>query len=207
MRKINIESRAQIGEFVSESAYASGLLRIIQYLFVDLSDLLEQEGRRFGIVISYLDSIYQSCKRMELSCDDETSEKIIYLFKPLIMSEYKRLYHRHISKADSVIVLIKRLLEIISEIDTFGYQKEITTLLKIINKLFNNIRNKGKFTNLGNMIETIQNYLSQGIIGKYGLDKFSLLEEKEKNRIILEGSGIRINKESSKILEVTWKDD
>ena len=51
-------------------------------------------------------------------------------------------------------------------------------------------------------------YLDQGLVGRYGLDKFSILEEEEKrSRTTLSGSGVRIKEEHSKILEVTWKDE
>ena len=42
-------------------------------------------------------------------------------------------------------------------------------------------------------------------MGKYGAEKFSILEEEEKRlRKPLEGSGERIVQECGKVLEVTW---
>ena len=77
MKKINLEERAQlIGEYVSPKIYASGLIRLAEYLMVDLSDLLEIEGRRFGIVLSYLNSIYQECQKMEISEDEMLLDKL-----------------------------------------------------------------------------------------------------------------------------------
>ena len=125
-KKPNIEARAQLtGEYVAPKVYASGLTRLAEYMLVDLNDLLEKEGRRFGIVISYLDSIYQECQKMTLDNDDDTSERIIYLFKPLIIAEHKRLTKKHLSKADSVITLLRKLLEIIQSVTDFPYTKEI----------------------------------------------------------------------------------
>jgi hypothetical protein len=174
-------------------------------MLVDLNDLLEKEGRRFGIVISYLDSIYQECQKMVLDNDDPTSERIIYLFKPLIITEHRRLVKKHLSKADSVITLIQKLLEIIQDVQDFPYQKEITSLKKIVDKLWDNIRNKAKYTNLDFLEETIKDFMEEGVIGKYAAEKFSILEEEEKRlRKPLEGSGERIVQESGKVLEVTW---
>lgn len=209
MKKVNIINRAQLtGEYVAPSIYTSGLVRLVEYMLVDLNDLLEKEGRRFGIVLSYLDSIYQECKKMELSSDDETSERIIYLFKPLVIVEFKKLCRKHLSKADSVITLLKKLLEIISEVEDFPYQKEITSLQKIIEKLWDNIRNKSKLTGLDSFEETIKEYMEEGVVGKYSAEKFSILEEEEKRcRKPLEDNGIRIEQEVGKILEVTWKKD
>ncbi len=206
MKKINLEERAQlIGEYVSPKIYASGLIRLAEYLMVDLSDLLEIEGRRFGIVLSYLNSIYQECQKMEISEDDETSEKVIYLFKPLIISEYKRLCKKHLSKADSVITLLKKILEIVAKVDEFQYQKEVGSLQKIIDSLFNNIRNKAKLTNLDRFEKIIVEFIEDGVIGKYRAEKFSILEEEEKRtRKPLEGTGVRIEQETGKVLEVVW---
>ena len=142
---------------------------------------------------------------MELENDDETSEKIIYLFKPLIISEYKRLIKKHLSKADSVITLLRKLLEIIEGVTDFPYQKEIESLKKIVDKLWDNIRNKSKLVNLDFLEETITDYMEEGVVGKYGAEKFSILEEEEKRlRKPLEGSGERIVKECGKVLEVEW---
>lgn len=209
MKKPDIEIRAQLtGEYVAPKIYASGLTRLVEYILVDLNDLLEKEGRRFGIVISYLDSIYQECQKMVLDNDDDTSKRIIYLFKPLIISEHKRLVRKHLSKADSVITLLRKLLEIIEEIDDFPYLKEIDSLKKIIDKLWDNIRNKSKYTNLDYMEKTIKGFLEDGIVGKYGVEKFSILEEEEKRlRKPLEGNGEKVVQECGKILEVSWSNE
>jgi hypothetical protein len=206
MRKPNIEKRAQlVGEYVAPPVYASGLTRLVEYMLVDLNDLLEKEGRRFGIVLSYLDSIYQECQKMTLDNDDETSERIIYLFKPLILAEHKRLTKKHLSKADSVITLLRKLLEIIQNVTDFPYQKEIDSLKKIVDKLWDNIRNKSKLTSLENFEKTITDFMEEGVIGKYGAEKFSILEEEEKRcRKPLEGNGVMVEMEQGKVLEVTW---
>ena len=206
MRKPNIEKRAQlVGEYVAPPVYASGLTRLVEYMLVDLNDLLEKEGRRFGIVLSYLDSIYQECQKMTLDNDDETSERIIYLFKPLILAEHKRLTKKHLSKADSVITLLRKLLEIIQSVTDFPYQKEIDSLKKIVDKLWDNIRNKSKLTSLENFEKTITDFMEEGVIGRYGAEKFSILEEEEKRcRKPLEGNGVMVEMEQGKVLEVTW---
>ena len=206
--KKKYQERAAIGEYVGETHYASGLLRLSQYLFVDLSDLLEAEGRRFGIVISYLDSVYNTCKRIDITPDEETNEKIIYLYKPIVISEFKKLCRKHVSRADSVIVILKKILEAIDSIENTEYPKETKTLLKIVTKLYDNIRNKAKLYPLPQLTLALEEFIGQGVVGKYGVDKFSILEEEEKRiRKPLVGSGVRVKKEQSKVLEVTWKEE
>ena len=208
MKKINLIDRIQTGEYISESMYASGLMRLAQYLFVDLSDLLEQEGRRFGIVLSYLDSVYCTCQKINISDTDEISRKIIYLLKPLVIIEFKKLTRKKVSRADAVIVIIKKILEIIQQLETFPYQRETGSLLKIIQKLFDNIRNKAKFYELPILVKHLEEFIGEGVVGKYELEKFSILDEEGKKiKMPMVGSGVRINTEHSKILEVTWKKD
>ena len=70
---------------------------------------------------------------------------------------------------------------------------------------WDNIRNKSKLTNLDFLEETITEFMEEGVVGKYGAEKFSILEEEEKRlRKPLEGSGERIVQECGKVLEVTW---
>jgi hypothetical protein len=56
------------------------------------------------------------------------------------------------------------------------------------------------------MEKTITDFMEEGVIGKYGAEKFSILEEEEKRcRKPLEGSGVMVEMEQGKVLEVEWK--
>lgn len=200
-----LEKRIQKNSYVPEDEYATGLLRLLQFLFCDLNELLEKEGRRFGIVLSYLNSIYRTYQKVEFNNMSDYN-KIIYLLKPIIIRSYKRLCKRKVSEADSVIVLIKKILEIIDDLPEYKYNKEVKTLMKIITKLFDNIRNRNKNTSLNLLIGFIQTNMESGEVGKYELDHISLIEPETK-KVKLEGTGIRIDEEPNKITEIVWKEE
>lgn len=195
--------------YLSDVEYADCLFRGIQYLILDLNKYLEQENRRFGIVISYLNSIYQAYKRTDFTGIEENSNRVLYLLKPLILKEFRSLHKLQISNADCVIILLKKFLEIILSVENYKYNKEARTVYKIIEKLFNNIRNRSKNSDRKFFTDTIIKYLESGQIGKYFLESFSIIEELEQRekQKSLDGSGVRINEAHNKVTEVTWTDE
>lgn len=203
------DKRIQKDQAIPDTVYATGLLRLLQFLFCDMNDFLEKEGRRFGIVLSYLNSIYQTYQKINFQEDLEIYNRILFLYRPVVLREYKRLCKRKVSEADSVIVIAKNILDLILEIPEYQYNKEARTLEKIITKLFDNIRNKSKNIELGLLMGLLRRYIEIGAIGKYSLDHISLQEEEiKKIRTPLEGSGIRLDEESdNKITEIVWKDE
>jgi hypothetical protein len=214
-----IKNRALPNEYIDSDESLLGLLRAIQYLFLDLSNLLEKENRKFGIVLSYLDSVYRTYEKTDF--DDEIgefSERIIYLIKPTIVRTFKKLRLKKLSEADAVIIIIKHLLQSIANAEEelsnvsskFIYFKETNTLLKIINRLFNNIKNKFKTTNLSDIDNLLNDIVEKGYVGKYLANGFSIISEisKKKSKETLVGSGIRLNFDGdSKVCEIVWKND
>lgn len=192
---------------ISEEQYADCILSALQFLILDLNTLLEKENRRYGIVISYLSSIYQAYNRISFTRDNYFKE-FIYLFKPLLVKEYKRLGTKHFSEADRVIIILKNLLDILVEIKDYDFEKEVKTIHKVISRLFNNIRNKRKNTPIYQLNTFIKEYMELGYVGKYKVENFSLLEEiKEKEKTVLEGTGIRLDHENNKVSEIVWKEE
>lgn len=145
----NLERRLQ-KELISESSCIDGLVDISQCLFAELRTYLEEENRSFGIVTSYIKSLRSAYK--DFNDDFQTEEsmetlgKTIYLYKPLIIGDFKKLCQKRLSKADSIITLMKRITDVILEIsgNNYNHLREVRTINKIITKLFDNIRNNGK---------------------------------------------------------------
>ena len=201
---MDINKRISEDVFIEdENIYLDGLLWISILLLIDLQKLLKEENRYRGIVVSYFSSIVSSFSGIELN-EDNTYGTILYLIKPLIITEYKKLRRRKVTKADCLIVLVKKLLEIPGTIDSYRYNKNIVSSLKVITRLFDNIKNPGKKIGMGNTVEAIKSFLSQGITGKYSLSNFSI--EQEENKITenneISGSGIKIDEEVA-----VWKDE
>lgn len=186
-----LTKRIQNDLYVPQFTYLYGLLDIIQFLCTDLKRLLEDEGRYFGIMPIYMNRLE---KTFEVLNANDTPEdlnnysRILYLFKPLIGKEYKKLRQRKVTRADCVITIIKKILEIVLEDHDFPNYKEVKRMYKIFLKLFNNIKNMGKNYSLFKLSENIKKYLNMGQVGKYTTLQYSIINEENqtiKNKEIL----------------------
>ena len=146
MKTYNLEIR-EGAEMTDSPTYICGILWILSLMFRDLVEQLSNEGRCFGIVKSYINSIQCAYKRIEL-LDEEIYRRILYIFKQVLLKEHKKLTLRHLSPADANICIMRKLASIINEDIEFKYHKEIGTLIKILTRLHDNIRNKAKKDNL-----------------------------------------------------------
>ena len=205
-KEFDISQRAG-KQTVDEMTYALGLLDIVDFLFVDMQQLLKEENRCFGIVKSYIHSISEAYRKINEGVGEDKIEiygKILYLFKPLLRKEYKRLVERRLSPADADIGIMRKILSIIEEVPDFVHKRELKTIKKVIDKLWENIRNRSKKDNFFNLANQIKTYMSKGQIGKHPLDQFTLKVE-EKPKEILTGDPTRLLSEGTKgkkILEV-----
>lgn len=191
----NIDKRIDRDIIVNEDLFLSGLLDVSDFLCSSLKIFLEREGRFLGIVKSYISSIDGAFERFNKELEDEDYEvfgKILYLVKPIIMREFSRLKRKKLSEGDCVILMIRRLLMIAEEYPEFSHRKEMKTVLKVVNKLFDNIRNKGKRDVMYNFSNQIKMLKNSGSVGKYTLDRLDLtLPSKEKSP--LEDDGLRVD--------------
>ena len=205
----SIEKRIMPDISVSEELYISGLLDVTSYLCSELTSFLIEEERYVGITKSFMHSIndaFISINKDVEEDDIDIYEKILFLYKPIIVREFNRLKSKNLSPGDSTVIIIKKIIEIVSGHE-YKHNRELRTIRKVINKFFDNIKNRAKKDPLYNLSNTIKTYMEKGAIGKYSLDHISLKSENaEKQELI--GTGIRINEETdNKITEVTWKDE
>lgn len=205
----SIEKRIMPDISVSEELYISGLLDVTSYLCSELTSFLIEEERYVGITKSFMHSIndaFISINKDVEEDDIDIYEKILFLYKPIIVREFNRLKSKSLSPGDSTVIIIKKIIEIVSGHE-YKHNRELRTIRKVINKFFDNIKNRAKKDPLYNLSNTIKTYMEKGAIGKYSLDHISLKSENaEKQELI--GTGIRINEETdNKIAEVTWKDE
>lgn len=205
----SIEKRIMPDISVSEELYISGLLDVTSYLCSELTSFLIEEERYVGITKSFMHSIndaFISINKDVEEDDIDIYEKILFLYKPIIVREFNRLKSKSLSPGDSTVIIIKKIIEIVSGHE-YKHNRELRTIRKVINKFFDNIKNRAKKDPLYNLSNTIKTYMEKGAIGKYSLDHISLKSENaEKQELV--GTGIRINEETdNKITEVTWKDE
>ena len=205
----SLEKRILPNITVSEEVYIGGLVDVTCFLCCELTQFLKEEDRYFGMAKSYMKSIDEAIARIDRDVTEEDIDifaKILFLYKPLILKEFNRLKSKSLTNGDAVIIMIKKILEIVSGHE-YKHNRELRTIRKIIYKFFDNIKNKKKNDSLYNFANTIKTYMASGSIGKFNLDYISLAPKKiEREELV--GSGVRINEESdSKIKEVTWTDE
>lgn len=202
----NINKRIDPSITINEDLFHCGLLDATDFLCSSLKIFLENEGRYLGIVKSYISSLDLAYEKFNEFLNENESDiygRILYLIKPIILKEFGRLKSKKLSEGDCVILIIKKIVSIIEESESFSHNKELRTISKIINRFYNNIKNKNKkdvMFNFTNQIKTLRN---KGCIGKYLLDKLDLTQLKREKGILTEENSLLVNEESS-ISEVEW---
>lgn len=192
-----LENRiSQSTEFVDKSVYINGLIYICNYLIKDLLVFLENEGRKFGIMLRYIEKIDKSLLHIPFPIPElKIYHKITYLYKPLLTKQFKLLKKKRVTDADAVIVLIYNLTKFILNSDNceeYQYMKYVKKINEVIELMFQNIKNKGKLANLYSIFtSTITDLMNNSKVGKAELTKFSLIEteESKKNKSPIIGNG------------------
>lgn len=205
--KSSIDKRIDTEITVSESLFACGLLDITDFLCSSLKVFLEKEGRYLGIVKSYMNTLDQTYNKFNQNLSEVDSDiygRILFLLKPILIKEFIRLRKKKISEGDCIIVMIKKILSIISEIPEFQFRKEVKTGLKVITRMYDNIKNRFKKDALYNFSNIIRSKMALGQIGKYSLDKFDLTEIENKEKEIYSGPEAIVSHDSNKVTEISW---
>lgn len=208
-----LAKRVDKNDIIEKSLYAEGVFDIISFLLVDLWSYMKDENRFFGIIPTYKKSIQKSINKVNNDIEDyddlEVYGKILYLFKPLLQKDFKKLCTKHLSKADAVIVLIHKIIEILKNTNWFEHKDELKEIDTIIEKLFNNIRNGAKKADLLPLMSSINYYMEMGWAGKVSLHDFKIEEEElRKEKTPLEGSGVRFEEfDNNNVSEIVWKDE
>ena len=188
--------------------YAAGLLDVVNFLVVDLWKQLEDENRLRGIVKTYQRKVNTTLEGTSY-CGYSESEillfgKILYLHKGLLRKEFSRLVARKLSPADASITIIRRLLNIILEVEDVNNRSDIEKIKEVIDSLWDYIKNRSKNDSLFNLADTVKTNLNLGNLGKYSLDEFTL-KEPEYTKDPIQDNGVRLDEEgslASEILEI-----
>ena len=174
-----LERRIDSSIIVPVDQYSVGLLNMVDFLIVELEKFLERENRLKGIVKIYLNNLNTAFQKIYVGRTIQDTEifcKILYLFKPLLISEFKRLTKKRLSRADTVITIARKIILILLEQKNFKYRSEAGTIEKVLGKLWENIRHRAKNDALYYLSLQIRNFMEQGKVGKYPLDNFQFLQ-------------------------------
>lgn len=195
---------------VPKDEYVTGMLYVVNCLTTELFGYMIKEDRCFGIVRSYWNSIeeaYDTIYEAQTETDLNVASRIMFLLKPSLVREFKWLSRsKRLSEADSLIVLCHKILDILVEVsgDHHIYKKEIGTIWKVITRLFDNIRNRGKEVPMYILANDLRMVIGKGIVGKHESILSIIFNQDEIVKEPIVGSGVRIKEESEeKIIEVS----
>ncbi len=217
--KLFLDKRAQAIP-ISQKEYLIFLLKgLYFYLINDLEKFLDKEGRYYGSMVSNIRKIRVSIKSIENPEDDLISQeeminRIVYLYKPIIIQEYKKFLKKRVSKADSIICICKRIIDTVGPIlysEDFTEEEEhaVDTIKTIIESFYNNIKNRNKEYSCSTLTDLLSTCIDESLVGSYESERFSILREEEqrKKKSLLNGSGIRIDSSDFKLTEISWTDE
>lgn len=178
---VDLKKRIEEGVKISKELHIDGLFDITQFLWVELKEFLKLENRFFGVILNYTKEIDRSFSSFNKNYTEEDDQeklgKILYLYKPLIISEFKRLSSFRISQADCLIIIMKNILKIsIDNADSAS--KECAAVYEIISKLYDNIRNSRKSYGVFGFSENIESFLRCRYTGKCAAHRISFSEKK-----------------------------
>ena len=210
LKNMKITERSNPELFTQKDDYITGMLYVVNCcLTTEIFGFMIKEERCFGIVRSYWNSIeeaYDNIYKDEDSSIESTSRRLCFLFKPSLVREFKWLSKsKHLSEADSLIVISHKILDILLEVsEEHKYKNEIKTVHKVITRLFDNIRNRSKDVPLYQLANDVRTAINSGLTGKYE----SILRIRyNKDNLVKDpilGSKVRIKDESEKkIIEVS----
>lgn len=199
-------------ETVSPLVIKEGILDICGYLCLELKYFLEKENRYYGTLKSYVKDMTISFSRMNQKVSEEDMEiygKILWVLRPQIYFDFKRLGKKRLSHSDRVMVLMKRLLDYSGDdLTDFRFQKELGTVHKLVNRMYDNIKNPGKDNKLYSLKELVENSVYSGKIGKVVCNKLDLITQafpKEKENTLVNSEQAFVEKQhSGKIMEISF---
>ncbi len=165
---------------ITLTEWKEGLIDVCGFLRIELIQFLKDEGRYHGRVKSFMNNIRDAVAVLESQTTEDEIEvygRVLSVIRNTISSEFRRLGYRRLSPADRVIVLIHRIVEIL-ENDTvnenFRYQRELGIIKKVIDKLFDNIRTRGKMDELPTLTDLIKRSMETERCGKFRCDVLDL---------------------------------
>ena len=205
---VYLSKRIDYDSCVDVDQYLCSMAPLFGSLVNDLEKFLDKEGRYFGIAVHYVHSLRESIKELEPEDRDvDIEERVMFLYKPLIIKVYKKYVHRGLSRADSIICVLRTIC---STVLSMGNSSALLSMYGVLEKLYNNIKNGNKEYVYKPLEEVLIECIESGQVGLYKSKSISVIDEEKKRKIKvpLDGSGIRIDKSfDNEVTEISWTDD
>ncbi len=174
------KNRIDLKNEIDSNSFLNSILDITSYMTYELTDLIVNDEENYDYfqikTINNMNGVYSWFNEYEDE-DIEVFEKITYLLKPAIIYEFKRLKRKKLSASESIIIIIKKIIDLVIELNPLLLKSEIKILKQCINRLFYKIYNKSKKDLLFEFQCLIKDFYKNGYLGKYRTVGFELTEE------------------------------
>lgn len=173
---------------INITQYQEGILDICDFLVVELTEFLKDEGRYKYRMLDYIKSIRDEFDKTNKKVTEEDINiygRVLYVLNRSITRDYQRLRMKRLSPADSVLCIMLKLINVSESLEggENRFTKEQTKIKEVIQKLYDNIRNKAKYDHLWKTENSIRDSVKINKWGTLSLDEFDLyhVEHPEEN--------------------------
>lgn len=173
---------------INITQYQEGILDICDFLVVELTEFLKDEGRYKYRMLDYIKSIRDEFDKTNKNITEEDINiygRVLYVLNRSIIRDYQRLRMKRLSPADSVLCIMLKLIDVSESLEggENRFIKEQSKIKEVIQKLYDNIRNKAKYDHLWEIENSIRDSVKINKWGTLSLDEFDLyhVEHPEEN--------------------------
>lgn len=173
---------------INITQYQEGILDICDFLVVELTEFLKDEGRYKYRMLDYIKSIrdeFDKTNKKITEKDINIYGRVLYVLNRPITRDYQRLRMKRLSPADSVLCIMLKLINVSESLEggENRFTKEQSRIKEVIQKLYDNIRNKAKYDHLWKIENSIRDSVKINKWGTLSLDEFDLyhVEHPEEN--------------------------
>lgn len=173
---------------INITQYQEGILDICDFLVVELTEFLKDEGRYKYRMLDYIKSIRDEFDKTNKNITEEDINiygRVLYVLNRSIIRDYQRLRMKRLSPADSVLCIMMKLIDVSESLEggENRFIKEQSKIKEVIQKLYDNIRNKAKYDHLWKIENSIRDSVKINKWGTLSLDEFDLyhVEHPEEN--------------------------
>lgn len=164
---------------INITQYQEGILDICDFLVVELTEFLKDEGRYKYRMLDYIKSIRDELDKANKKVTEEDINiygRVLYVLNRSITRDYQRLRMKRLSPADSVLCIILKLITVSESLEggENRFTKEQSKIKEVIQKLYDNIRNKAKYDHLWIIENSIRDSVKINKWGTLSLDEFDL---------------------------------
>lgn len=164
---------------INVTQYQEGIFDICDFLVVELTQFLKDEGRYKYRMIEYIKSIKDQFSKTYKSQTEEDINiygRVLYVINRSIIKDYQRLRQKRLTPADSLICIILKLINVSESLEggENRFTEEQSRIKEIIQKLYDNIRNKSKFDHLWKIENLVRDAVAINKWGTLSLDEFDI---------------------------------